>query len=197
MLRSKFLKRLDEAKEEKEEEETKEEDEEEEIDAVEGVLELDTIQTLQVKQNIDLRRLKSVSWMKPPTKQHRNSYHKISFDELTYPNPVPVRVWKDKNIELKLKASMFSTRRRHVTCELKLDVKSGVFCYKNVTDSSGWITQRIGHLSPTILQDKNTTTFLLKPIAQKLYRNIKLRNVPDDFLKIITKARVWWSTWFQ
>jgi len=174
LLRSKFLKRLDEAKEGKEEEEeTKEEDEE--FDAVDGVLELDTIQTLQVKQSIDLRRLKSISWMKPPTKQHRENYHRVSFAELSYPDPMPLRVWKD--IELKLKASMFSTRRRYVTCELKLDVKSGIFCYKNVTDSSEWITHRIGHLSPIILQDKNNTTFLLKPIAQKPYRNIKLRNV--------------------
>ena len=113
--------------------------------------------------------------MKPPTKQHRENYHKVSFAELSYPDPMPLRVWKD--IELKLKASMFSTRRRYVTCELKLDVKSGIFCYKNVTDSSEWITHRIGHLSPIILQDKNNTTFLLKPIAQKPYRNIKLRNV--------------------
>ena len=129
LLRSKFLKRLDEAKEEKKEEEEEEEEEEKEYKAISGVIELDMIkhQNLHVKQLLDLRRVKKLSWMKPPTPKERARYHKISFTELTYPKPEPIRVWTDKNIELKLKASVFSTRRRSVACELKLDVKTGTF----------------------------------------------------------------------
>ena len=64
-----------------------------------------------------------------------------------------------------------------------------------MTDGTGWITQRIGHISKNILQHESKTTILLKPIAQRPFRNIKFKHVPDTFIQAIKSARDWWSTY--